>query len=78
VSRSPILQLWQSRDTRPGLICALEKIGAAPSRRPACLPRSVTESTSRLWLAPFELPPDEPERLGTLDLAERVGVLREL
>ena len=78
--REPLADLAAVAVTRypPGLICALEKIGAASSRRPACLPRSVTESTSRLWLAPFELPPDEPERLGTLDLAERVGVLREL
>jgi len=78
--REPLADLAAVAVTRypPGLIAALEKIGAAPDRRPACLPRSVTESTARLWLAPFDLPSDEPERLGALDLAERVGVLREL
>jgi len=62
----------------PGLISALDKIGASPSRRPECLPWRVTESTARLWLAPFDMTGDEPERLGALDLGERVGVLREL
>ena len=62
----------------PGLISALEKIASAPSCRPARLPFRVTESTARLWLAPFEPSGDEPERLGALDLEERVGVLREL
>jgi heat shock protein HtpX len=78
--REPLADLAAVAVTRypPGLISALEKIGAAPNRRPACLPRSVTQSTARLWLAPFEVPSDEPERLGALDLSERVGVLREL
>ncbi|MGO9583785.1 MAG: M48 family metalloprotease [Acidimicrobiales bacterium] len=62
----------------PGLISALEKIAAFPSRRPECLSRSVTESTSRLWLAPFDRPRNDRERFGTLDLDERVAVLREL
>jgi hypothetical protein len=78
--REPLADLAAVAVTRypPGLIRALEKIGEAPNRRPACLPRSVTESTSRLWLAPFDLPSEEPVRFGALDLAERVGVLREL
>lgn len=62
----------------PGLISALEKLRAFPSCRPESLPRNVAESTSRLWLVPFDRPDQEPERLGTLDLDERVGVLREL
>jgi heat shock protein HtpX len=62
----------------PGLISALEKVAAFPSCRPESLPRSVTESTSRLWLAPFDRPAHDPERLGTLDLDERVAVLCEL
>jgi heat shock protein HtpX len=78
--REPLADLAAVGLTRypPGLIDALEKIGAAPNRRPTSLARSVTESTSRLWLAPFDEPSNEPERLGTLDLSERVGVLREL
>ncbi len=62
----------------PGLISALGKIAAAPTRKPLCLARGVAESTSRLWLAPFETFPDEPERTGSLDLSERVDLLREL
>ncbi len=62
----------------PGLISALEKIAAAPTRRPSGLPRGVAESTARLWLAPFDTFADEPERCGTLDLSERIDVLREL
>ena len=62
----------------PGLISALEKIAAAPARRPTCLPRGVAELTSRLWLAPFDRSLDEPERRGDLDLSERIDVLREL
>jgi heat shock protein HtpX len=79
-TREPLADLAAVGVTRypPGLISALEKIGAYESRRPLSLPRSVTESTSRLWLAPFEGLKDEPERLGTLDLDERVAVLREL
>jgi len=78
--REPLDDLAAVGVTRypPGLISALEKIGATASRRPTCLPRSVTEATSRLWLAPFDLPSEEPERLWALDLAERVGVLTEL
>jgi heat shock protein HtpX len=78
--REPLADLAAVGVTRypPGLISALEKIGATASRRPTCLPRSVTEATSRLWLAPFDLPSEEPERLWALDLAERVGVLTEL
>ncbi|MGO9964995.1 MAG: M48 family metalloprotease [Acidimicrobiales bacterium] len=78
--REPLADLAAVGVTRypPGLIDALEKIGAAPNRRPTCLPRSVTESTSRLWLVPFEESSGEPERLGALDLTERVAVLREL
>ncbi|MGD0982740.1 MAG: M48 family metalloprotease [Acidimicrobiales bacterium] len=78
--REPLADLAAVGLTRypPGLIDALEKIGAAPNRRPTSLARSVSESTSRLWLAPFDEPSNEPERLGTLDLSERVGVLREL
>ncbi len=62
----------------PGLISALEKIAAAPTRKPAGLPRGVAESTARLWLAPFDPVADEPERCGALDLSERIDVLREL
>jgi heat shock protein HtpX len=62
----------------PGLISALEKIGTYSNLRPDSLARSVTKSTSRLWLVPFEPLKDEPERFGTLDLDERVAVLREL
>ena len=62
----------------PGLISALEKMARFPSCRPESLPRSISTSTSRLWLVPFERSRDEPERFGTLDLEERVGVLREL
>ncbi len=50
----------------PGLISALEKMGAVPSPRPESLARSVTELTSRLWLVPFDRPVQEPERLGHL------------
>jgi len=79
-AREPFADLAAVAVTRypPGLISALEKIAAAPTRRPTCVPRSVSESTSRLWLAPFDPPSDEPERIGALDLIERVGVLREL
>jgi heat shock protein HtpX len=78
--REPLADLAAVGVTRypPGLISALEKIGNSPSRRPDSLPRRVTESTSRLWLAPFEAFEQTPERLGTLDLDDRVGVLREL
>jgi heat shock protein HtpX len=78
--REPLADLAAVGVTRypPGLISALEKIGSSPSRRPESLPRSTAESTSRLWLAPFEPLDQEPERLGTLDLGERVGMLREL
>jgi len=78
--REPFADLAAVAVTRypPGLISALEKIDGAPIRRPSCLPRSVAESTSRLWLAPFERRPEEPEGPGVLDLAERVAVLREL
>jgi len=78
--REPLADLAAVAVTRypPGLIHALEKIGASPDKRPSGLPRSVTESTSRLWLAPFDPPSDETELPGALDLAERVGVLREL
>ena len=78
--REPLADLAAVGLTRypPGLIDALEKIGAAPSRRPACLARSITESTSRLWLAPFEESSGELEHLGALDLTERIAVLREL
>ena len=62
----------------PGLISALDKVARFPSCRPESLPRSVTESTSRLWLAPFDRHAQDPERLGTLDLDERAAVLREL
>jgi len=62
----------------PGLISALEKISTHSNLRPDSLPRSVTKLTSRLWLAPFEPVKDGPERFGTLDLDERVAVLREL
>lgn len=62
----------------PGLISALEKMAGFPSCRPESLPRSVTNATSRLWLVPFDKSRDEPERFGTLDLEERVGMLREL
>ena len=62
----------------PGLISALEKIAAAPTRRPACLPRGVPELTARLWLAPFDQALAEPERRGDLDLSERIDLLREL
>ena len=80
IGREPMADRAAVAVTRypPGLISALEKIGAAPTRRPGCLPRGVAEETSRLWLAPFEPIPEEPERLGALDLAERVAVLREL
>ena len=78
--REPLADLAAVGVTRypPGLISALEKIGNSPSRRPDSLLRRVTESTSRLWLAPFEAFEQTPERLGTLDLDDRVGVLREL
>ena len=79
-SREPLADLAAVGVTRypPGLISALDKVGAYPNCRPESLPRGVTTSTSRLWLVPFDKFKDEPERLGTLDLAERVGVLREL
>jgi len=78
--REPLADLAAVALTRypPGLISALEKISTAPTRRPACLPRSVVESTARLWLAPFDDRSDEPERPGALDLSERIDVLREL
>ena len=78
--REPLADIAAVGVTRypPGLIRALEKICAAPSTRPTCVSRSVTESTARLWLAPFDQLPDELERPGALDLAERIGVLREL
>ena len=78
--REPFADLAAVAVTRypPGLISALEKIDGAPIRRPSCLSRSVAESTSRLWLAPFDRRSDEPEGPGALDLAERVAVLREL
>jgi len=78
--REPLADLAAVGVTRypPGLISALEKIASSPSRRPGSLPRSVTESTSRLWLAPFETLEQAPERFGRLDLDDRVGVLREL
>lgn len=62
----------------PGLISALEKIGAGVSCKPARLARGVADSTSRMWLAPFDEVGEGPERPGALDLEERVGVLREL
>lgn len=62
----------------PGLISALEKIEAAPSRRPACVPRGLTDSTARLWLVPFEPGGTQAPRRGALDLAERIDALREL
>ena len=79
-SREPLADLAAVGVTRypPGLISALDKVGAYPNCRPESLPRGVKTSTSRLWLVPFDKFKDEPERLGTLDLAERVGVLREL
>jgi heat shock protein HtpX len=78
-SREPLADLAAVGVTRypPGLVSALEKIGSLP-KRPDSLPRRVTESTSRLWLAPFEPRGQQPERLGALDLDERVAVLREL
>ena len=73
--REPFADLAAVAVTRypPGLISALEKIDGAPIRRPSCLSRSVAESTSRLWLAPFDRRSDEPEGPGALDLAERVA-----
>jgi len=78
--REPLADLAAVALTRypPALVDALEKIGSARVTRPTSLARSVTESTSRLWLAPFEGPSGEPERPGALDLSERVAVLREL
>jgi len=78
--REPLADLGAVAVTRypPGLISALEKIAAAPTRRPACLPRSVTDSTSRLWLVPFDDVPGETPQPGVLDLSERIDVLREL
>jgi heat shock protein HtpX len=78
--REPLADLAAVAVTRypPGLISALEKIAAAPTRRPACLPRGVPELTARLWLAPFDQAHAEPERRGDLDLSERIDLLREL
>jgi heat shock protein HtpX len=78
--REPLADLAAVAVTRypPGLISALEKISAAPSRKPSCLPRGLADLTSRLWLAPFEPTSDEPERQGMLNLTERIDVLREL
>jgi len=78
--REPLADLAAVAVTRypPGLISALEKISAASTRRPTSLGRGVTESTARLWLAPFDEPSEEPERIGSLDLPERIAMLREL
>lgn len=62
----------------PGLISGLGKISEGARLRPESLPRRVTESTARLWLAPFDEAADQPARPGELDLEERVAVLREL
>ena len=55
-SREALADLAAVSVTRypPGLISALEKISAAPSRKPACLSGTALASTSRMWLAPFE------------------------
>lgn len=62
----------------PGLLSALEKIAAAPSRRPASLSGRVADATGRLWLAPFADLPVEPPSPGALDLDERIDALREI
>jgi heat shock protein HtpX len=80
VDREPLADLAGVSMTRypPGLISALEKIQSAPARRPTCLPRGVAESTSRLWLAPFDTVAGQADRSRSLDMSERIDMLREL
>jgi heat shock protein HtpX len=68
----------------PAMASALEKLAAAPVRRPAALSRSLGVRTSHMWLVPldasasFSAPAGREPLPGALSVEERVQLLGEL
>ncbi|HVB06551.1 MAG TPA: M48 family metalloprotease [Acidimicrobiales bacterium] len=62
----------------PGLRGALEKLAAAPSRRPAAVGERLARLTAPFWCAPLDEGPSLPVVAGVLDLELRAAALAEL
>ncbi len=78
--REALADLAGVRLTRypPGLVAALEKIGAAPTVRPAGIGSSVARLTACLWFAPLVEGAPPEGTAGVLDLQLRAAALHEL